>query len=52
MEVGVRLQKVMESQGTNHDTNSFQEEDVLWVQRMSNTLGISDGVTDDPTGSS
>ena len=33
-------------------TNNFQEEVVLWAQSMSDTLGVSDGATDDPTGSS
>ena len=32
--------------------NNFQEEVVLWARRMSDTLGMSDGVMDDPTGSS
>ena len=32
--------------------NTFQEEVVLWVRRMSDTLGVLDGATDDPTGSS
>ena len=31
--------------------NNFQEEVVLWARRMSDTLGVSDGVMDDPTGS-
>ena len=28
------------------------EEDVLWAWRMSDMLGMSDGATDNPTGSS
>ena len=32
--------------------NNFQEEVVLWARSMSDMLGVSDGVTDDPTGSS
>ena len=32
--------------------NNFQEEVVLWVQRISDMLGVLDGVTDDPMGSS
>ena len=32
--------------------NNFQEEVVLWVWSTSNTLGVSDGATDDPMGSS
>ena len=32
--------------------NNFQEEVVLWAQRMSDMLGVSDGATDDPMGSS
>ena len=32
--------------------NNFQEEVVLWVRRMSNTLGVLDGAMDDPMGSS
>ena len=30
--------------------NNFQEEVVLWVRRMSDMLGVSDGATDDPVG--
>ena len=32
--------------------NNFQEEVVLWAWRISDMLGMSDGVTDDPMGSS
>ena len=32
--------------------NNFQEEVVLWARSMSDMLGVSDGATDDPTGSS
>ena len=32
--------------------NNFQEEVVLWVRRISDTLGMLDGATDGPTGSS
>ena len=30
--------------------NNFQEEVVLWAQRMSDMLGVSDGTMDDPVG--
>ena len=31
-------------------TNNFPEEVILWVQRMSDMLDVSDGATDDPMG--